>query len=140
MKDDDAGYDPAADVTDDDIRDRELTFAELAHEVRLFARICSMRELMTTFPSLRYANVPDPWDALDFLKWTEGGHLTSGSLHAARFLLQVWNASTNWADVAAENGIASGHLSPFNVVAAFAAWDQAHRDAFLAWCRKPFFP
>jgi len=96
--------------------------------------------LARRFPSLRDAVGIDPWDALTFLRWSDGPQLTGGMAHAIRFVLQVWNASTDWREIAAANGIDGTHLDPFNVARAFQTWDDAHREAFLAWCEAPFFP
>ena len=54
--------------------------------------------------------------------------VTAGSLMAGRFVLQVWNPSTKWT------------AGRFNVVEAMQRWDYAHRDAFLAWARDPWWP
>jgi len=99
-----------------------------------------MTRLARSFPSLRDALGVDPWDALTFLRWSDRPQLTSGMVHAIRFVLQVWNPSTDWRETAAAHGIDGSHLEPFNVVHALSTWDDAHRDAFLAWCEVPFYP
>lgn len=57
-----------------------------------------MAALARLFPSLRNV-VSDGWDTNRFLAWfvTAGGG--SGQCHAARFLLNVWNPSTDWRHV-----------------------------------------
>ena len=44
--------------------------------------------------------------------------------HAAKFILEVWD------------GKYPG--SAFRAVDAMTEWDDAHRAAFLAWCRAPW--
>jgi hypothetical protein len=100
----------------------------------------AMTRLARSFPSLRDAFGVEPWDALAFIRWSDGPQLTTGMAHAIRFVLQVWNPSTDWRETAAANGIDGSHLGPFNVVSALASWDYAHCDAFLAWCEAPFLP
>ena len=61
----------------------------------------------------------------------------------ARFVLQVWNPSTDWKEVARELGVdadSADVLAPFNVVASIGGWDEEHRKAFLNWCEAPFWP
>lgn len=61
-----------------------------------------MVRLARSFPSLRTADGLDPWNAVAFLAWAVGPACTSGSWHAAMFVLQVWNSTTDWAQVARE--------------------------------------
>ena len=49
-------------------------------------------------------------------------------LHAARFVLNVWNSEDEW------------KIGRFNVVNAMAAWDHEQRAAFLRWAQDPWFP
>src|SRR5688572_31267540 len=80
-------------------------------------------------PTLRGVPGTDPWNAMQLLEWlcTSGG-VTTGSRHAARFVLQVWNPSTDWGALAmappAEEGLGlkGVELAPFNVVEALALW------------------
>ncbi len=57
-----------------------------------------MAALARLFPSLNSV-VSDRWDTNRFLAWfvTTGG--SGGACHAARFLLNVWNPSTDWREV-----------------------------------------
>lgn len=107
-----------------------------------------MTRLARTFPILEGAIGVEPWDALALMRWGLSGAMTGGSKHVVRFLLQVWNPSTDWRALAVERGICSAAevedpdhpLAPFHVVEAIAAWDFAHTDAFRAWCEAPFNP
>lgn len=91
--------------------------------------------LVQSFPSLRkavyYSKQGDrfEFDARRLNHWMrtfEGHH--AGSLMAGRFILQVWNPRTKWT------------AGRFNVVEAMQRWDYAHRDAFLAWAKDPWWP
>lgn len=100
------------------------------------------RERMTllcwSFPSLRGMPGTAPWDQLAFARWISGGARTSGNGQAAAFVLSVWNGGTpddgGWWN---EGEFHSGRFDP---VEACAVWDAPHRDAFIAWCRNPFWP
>jgi hypothetical protein len=102
----------------------------------------AMTTLARMFPTLRDAPGVDPWDATEFLRWTCTGGLSSGMLHAARFMLSVWNPRVDWNEVAHEEGILEGDekLSPFNLHDALGCWDYEHRDAFASWVRGAFWP
>lgn len=99
-----------------------------------------MTRLARRFPSLADADGIEPWDAMRFLRWACTADLTSGRLHAVRFVLQVWNPSTNWIKTAAAHDLDGGHLLPFNVIEACGVWDETHRAACLAWIELPFYP
>jgi hypothetical protein len=106
-----------------------------------------MTRLCRSFPTLRGVPGADPWNAMQLLEWlcTSGG-VTTGSKHAARFVLQVWNPSTDWGALAmtppAEEGLGlkGVELAPFNAVEALAVWDSDHGRAFREWCELPFWP
>ncbi len=87
-----------------------------------------MEHLAQSFPSLRRAVGIAPWDALLFESWAAGPAPGSGALHAARFMLSVWDSSHAWAS------------GPFSFVDAWAAWDDKHRDALLRWAADPWWP
>jgi len=105
-----------------------------------------MRRLCASFPCLREVPGSDPWDAHTLLAWVLGPAPSSGGWHAALFVLQVWNCGEDWCQVACELGLldasAEGFqpFQPFNVARAFGTWDEAHREAFRAWCELPFHP
>ncbi len=60
--------------------------------------------LAGSFPSLVDADGLDPWDPVAFLAWAQGPASTSGSWHAAMFVLSVWNSTTDWSVVSREQG------------------------------------
>jgi len=73
-----------------------------------------------------------PWNATNFYRWTRTSpEITSGSHHAAAFVLNVWDPTGPWTT--------SGRLR-FNVSVAFQHWDGAHRRAFLEWAQNPWWP
>ncbi len=87
-----------------------------------------MEELVGTFPSLREAPGGSPWDALLLDEWPLRREDGSAALHAARFVLEVWDSSGRW------------DCGPFGVVNALATWDHAHKKAFLRWAADPWWP
>ena len=82
-------------------------------------------ELAETFPTLQGAPLR-PWDAEKFDAWA-CNEVSSGLQHAARFILAVWAGHVSW------------RMGRFDAVGAMAAWDRAHRDAFIAWCSSPWW-
>lgn len=122
----------------------------------------AMSALCTLFPSLRGVPGTTPWNADALLAWLCGPAPTSGSFHAAKFVLGVWNSGTSWGDVARDDGLlnvppdtAASELrdaekwldariralnQPFDVFAALNVWDRAHADAFKRWVDAPFWP
>lgn len=87
---------------------------------RLEAKIL---ELANTFPSLR--GMCDVWDPIGLDQWAESV-ASSGQIHAARFVLQVWDKNYVWG------------CGTFNVCKAMHVWDENHWQAFLAWAGRPF--
>jgi hypothetical protein len=66
----------------------------------------AMTVLARSFPVIaRDADGIAPWDVDRFLFWLCGPAPSSGALHAGRFLLSVWNPSTDWIEQAREKGI-----------------------------------
>lgn len=100
--------------------------ARCAHEESASAR--GMRLLAVSFPTLSQAEGTRPWNPERLDAWAAGPVPGSGARYAARFVLAVWNGSGSW------------KCGRFDVVDAFAAWDRAHREAFLAWAAKPWWP
>jgi hypothetical protein len=90
-----------------------------------------MSALALSFPELARHGSPapgvDPWDPAALEEWSCGPTPGSGALAAARFVLGVWNVRAEW------------RCGPFTL-ADFGAWDLAHREAFLAWARAPWWP
>jgi hypothetical protein len=103
----------------------------------------SMTRLARLFPSLRDADGVEPWDdALKLLRWACSGK-SHGEVLAAKFVLSVWNSSTDWGEMAREEGIITSpeqHFSRFDVFEAMATWDAEHVEAMLTWLRLPFWP
>ncbi len=85
-----------------------------------------MTALARSFPTLAHARGVDPFtpEALD--EWAAGGGEGSGSQHAARFCLEVFNPDATW------------EAGPFRLVPAMFCWDRHHRAAFRAWCEAPW--
>lgn len=95
-----------------------------------------MEQLMRLFPSLDSVAdqlLPHGWESNDSagnLEWwsTSCPGRTTGSLHAARFILSVWNPGVDW------------KCGRFYVTEALGCWDDAHRRAFLTWASNPWWP
>lgn len=95
----------------------------------------NMMALVQSFPSLKrdavYYRKNGPsfeFDARKLNCWARSAAVTSGSLHAALFILSVWDPSHRWT------------AGRFNVCRAFQVWDEPHCDAFRAWAARPWFP
>jgi hypothetical protein len=59
-----------------------------------------MTALCRLFPGLAAeCSVLHPWDTDKFLLWAVGKGCSSGSAHAIRFVLQVWNSRVDWIDL-----------------------------------------
>ena len=102
----------------------------------------AVTRLCRLFPSLREAAGVDPWDSLELLKWTLAGK-SHGEVLAAKFVLSVWNNSTDWEKVARDNGLitaANEHFPRFDVFEAMGSWDREHVEAMLSWLKLPFWP
>ena len=102
----------------------------------------SMARLTSLFPSLREAPGANPWNVDQFLPWATSGVLSHGEVLAAKFVLSVWNPSTNWEKAAQEQQLleAGETFSRFDLFEAMNVWDQEHIGAALAWIELPFFP
>lgn len=102
----------------------------------------SMTRLAALFPSLRAAPGVSPWNANEFLRWATSGVLSHGEVLAAKFVLGVWNSSTDWEDTAREMKLIKPDqkFSRFDLFEAMNVWDQAHINAALAWIELPFSP
>lgn len=92
--------------------------------------------LAESFPSMRGV-FPDGWDVETLRKWWNSGAPTHGSIHVARFLLQVWNMHTTAAEWRV---FGFKRFESFSVAYALSSWDDEHRRAFVNYCREPFFP
>lgn len=88
----------------------------------------SMTTLARSFPTLGPALGVAPWSPEELEAWACGPIPGSGALHAARFVLTVWNSHAAWA------------CGRFDALLALGAWDRQHRAAFLAWAAQPWWP
>jgi len=103
----------------------------------------AMDALASLFPSMRELAACSPFNALELVKWLNGPAPTSGSRHAAMFLLNVWNPDTNWCRERFDDGTklrGKPDAGRFNLGRAMSAWDVEHRAACLAWMEAPFWP
>lgn len=82
--------------------------------------------LAKSFPSLSKAPGLRPWNAHVFRQWSFGSleDAPMPARHSAKFVLEVWDCKY------------AG--SAFRAVIAMTEWDDAHRAAFMAWCRNPW--
>lgn len=106
------------------------------------ATLC-MNALLERFPSLsdRCPLFFEDFGATEVLRWLCSTGLSHGERCAVRFLLAVWNPSTNWVELAAEMELENPPAAArFDVMEALGVWDDAHRSAFLEWARRPWFP
>lgn len=96
--------------------------------------------LAESFPSLRGKPGVSPWDSLALLRWAMVA--SHGECLAVKFVLSVWNPSTDWEDTAIANKIMKKgcSFSRFNLFDAMHSWDAAHIAAMAAWINRPFFP
>jgi hypothetical protein len=107
-----------------------------------------MRRLCRSFPCLLGAPGTAPWtmgqepegESNPFLEWMCSGP-SHGELLAGRFVLRVWNPSTDWTEQARLSGLEPGSaLVRFDVLEAMAVWDLRHQEAFRQWVDLPFWP
>lgn len=108
-----------------------------------------MVRLCQSFPTL--TRVPGagvgPWDPNAVLAYA-CSPVSHGERLAALFVLRVWNASTDWNEVAHLPGDdgqppllePTETLKPLDLFEAWAVWDFAHQQAALAWLAAPFWP
>jgi hypothetical protein len=98
----------------------------------------AMTELAKLFPTMRGVPGTDPWNVEKLISWLNSGAPTSGSWHAAMFLLGVWNPTTKWNQEGVR--MRKGASGKFDLFAAYAAWDQHHIRAMQTWIAQPFWP
>lgn len=107
------GQCPICDGVQDDGVWREATRAERASA------------LAESFPTLRDgAHGVRPWSPSRLSKWAASPDRSMGQAHAARFVLEVWDADIEWS------------CGPFRLGAALRSWDDGHREAFQRWARE----
>lgn len=86
-----------------------------------------MLSLVWSFPCLQRCPLTS-WDAKKFASWAWEKCHSSGELHAARFILNVWNPKTHW------------RLGKFDMMRALGTWNANNRRGFLEWARDPWWP
>lgn len=62
----------------------------------------AMTELVGLFPTLDRASGVKPWNACQFVRWAALHGHCSGSAHAVRFILSVWNPDADWREILQE--------------------------------------
>ncbi len=87
-----------------------------------------MEQLARTFPILLDCPGTQPWSPEKLQAWATSHGASNGALSAARFLLSLWNPHRSW------------KCGRFNVMEAFLCWDDKHRQAFLQWANRPWWP
>ena len=65
-------------------------------------RYQAMSELAGLFPTLETASGVKPWKVTQFVRWAIFHGHCSGSAHAVRFLLSVWNPDSDWREILKE--------------------------------------
>jgi hypothetical protein len=111
-----------------------------------------MTALARLFPSMNHRDGTmvmgcDPWDPDELVTWLNtSGEPTSGSRHAALFLLSVWNAD-DWCvhglkvrKLGRDDWKGARRIGRFDFNDAWASWDARHRAAALTWLLNPFWP
>jgi hypothetical protein len=98
----------------------------------------AMTELANLFPTMRGVPGTDPWNVERLIAWLNTGAPTSGSWHAAMFLLGVWNPHTKWNKEGVR--MKKGATGKFDLFAACAVWDRQHLQAMQEWIATPFWP
>lgn len=85
-------------------------------------------DLALSFPTLR-SSFPwltaEKWEADKFDKMI--GPQCDGAIHAARFVLSVWNPHPK------------RKCGKFDLHNALSCWDRSHRAAFVAWAQDPWW-
>lgn len=87
-----------------------------------------MSDLAESFPGLVGYEGVRPWRAAVFASSVLADDRGMGALHAARFVLSVFNFRTKWPEP----------IGTFNLVEALGTWDDANRAAFQAWVMNPW--
>lgn len=97
----------------------------------------AMAALAKTFPTFQDMRPEgrarigvEPWDVDKFLAYARGPSPGSGARALCRFLLGVWNRTTDWS----EHGLSNFTLNDV------ASWDREHSAAFAAWAEEPWWP
>ncbi len=112
-----------------------------------------MTELALSFPTLRGADGVEPFDPVVLDEWACGPAPCHGGLLAARFVLAVFHGSAGrvgkrrktperdeWRGAHRFSVDTQWRCGIFDIVDALGTWDHAHRSAFVAWAREPWWP
>lgn len=83
----------------------------------------AMSELVSLFPTLRGATGVRPWHATEFVRWAALHGHCSGSAHAVRFVLSVWNPSADWREILKEAKASDEDRVPYQAI------QQVRREA-----------
>jgi hypothetical protein len=78
-----------------------------------------IEKITGSFPSLHGAHGLNPWKSEALDAWASGLKEDDPALHAARFLLELWNDSVQW------------RCGAFDLVRAMCCWDFLQRAAYL---------
>jgi hypothetical protein len=85
-----------------------------------------IQHLALAFPTLRRAGGVQPWQPHALDAWACGPLPGEDALHAARFVLALWDNAEIWS------------CGRFDAIEALAVWDGPHRGAFLTWVAPLF--
>jgi hypothetical protein len=97
--------------------------------------------LARSFPTLRAADGIEPWDVDRLVAWLCGPAPSHGALLAGRFVLGVWNPTSDWIELARERQLeGADKLTRFDVLEAVSVWDDEHMAACVRWMQAPFWP
>ncbi len=72
-----------------------------------------------SFPSLAVADGVSPWNPNRLDVWASEFGRADDAVHAARFLLRLWNLNCDW------------ECGRFDAQVAIRIWDRVHRRVFL---------
>lgn len=100
-----------------------------------------MLDLARSFPSLRpKLRAAESFNAAAL--WQDAQPWSHGEKCAAAFVLSVYNPTGEWTlpDGHEDRFPESPAPLPFDLHDAYGVWDDAHRNAFVAWARAPWWP
>jgi hypothetical protein len=89
--------------------------------------ILKWRRWALLFPTVKAAFGSTLFQPIDLDSWATS-QPSDGALHAAKFLLALWNNQQVW------------DCGKFDVTDAMSIWDAEHRAAFVVWAEQPWWP
>ncbi len=111
-----------------------------------------MTELALSFPALETADGVEPFDQIALDEWARSA-ASHGGMLAAQFVLAVFHGRAGhvgkprktperdeWHGKYRFNVDTHWRCGIFDIVDALGTWDHAHRAAFVAWAREPWWP